>query len=264
MVTSASNGSRRRRPPRPSTARDLATVGAVVACAALAVAALVSPATRGLRSSIDDGIPFTPRGATPRGGEVAVEIRPGARTGPETTPAQPVTELAGGVRLPRLFGSLAGGAAPGGGTNRTAVAPGITTAGDAVGLVPSAAADQLSDLILDLPGETSPAVSPSELVSLPVPAAVPTESASTATFAAHGAGGDDRGDATPTGASKRRRPAGEAVSATSSGARAAAAASPRRPAAPDERVARRGGKGDSSPQQGRQDRGRSTGAGRRH
>lgn len=265
MVASASNGTRRPWPPRRSTARDLATAGGVVGCVALAVAGLVSPATQDLRSSIDDATPFAGRGAASRAGDVAVEIRPGARASAATSSpavaAQPVTQLPAGALLPRLTGSVAGGAPPGGGTNRNgAPAPVTTPSNAAVGLVASASAGQLPDLDLDLSDEISSALTTSEL--LPVPATVATLSGSTATSAARTAGGGERRNAEATGVSKRRRPAGEVVIATSSGARAAAGVTgPRRPAAQGERGARSGRKGDAAPPQGRPDRGRPTAAG---
>lgn len=73
-------GSERSDTGRQRTLRDLLSIGGIVGCVALGVAVLVAPAAENLRSIVPDGAPITAPEVTPRLGDVAVEVRPGATT----------------------------------------------------------------------------------------------------------------------------------------------------------------------------------------
>lgn len=71
-------GSERSDMGRQRTLRDLLSIGGIVGCVALGVAVLVTPAASNLRSIVPEGAPITAPEVTPRIGDVAVEVRPGA------------------------------------------------------------------------------------------------------------------------------------------------------------------------------------------
>ena len=211
-------GSERSDMGRRRTLRDLLSIGAIVGCVALGVAVVVAPAAENLRSIVPEGAPITAPEVTPRLGDVAVEVRPGAsaQRRASVTSLSP-TEL---VLAPL---EMAG---------QTAVLA-STRSVDASSLLASRAEVAIIDVGSVLPEPAAPAL----VVDTPVTTAVELSAQSAATTGP----GKGKGLASAPGATKRKT-AGQASASSGSSMRAASSAVS---SSEDDETRGRGPKGDT-------------------